>query len=116
LKDPQKEFFVNARREIITCSGAICTPQLLLLSGIGPNASLEPFGIPLTAELPVGSTLWDHYSIAIMLEVPRKETFHIMQSIWGLWYIWLWLLFGKGLAGFTATTTTLYVRTDAIDK
>jgi choline dehydrogenase-like flavoprotein len=115
-KDPQRESFAQAKREVIICSGAICTPQLLLLSGIGPKASSEQFDIPFTVELPVGATLWDHYSIPIMLELPRKETFHILQSIWGLWYILLWLLFGKGLVGFTALTTTLYLRTDAIDK
>jgi choline dehydrogenase-like flavoprotein len=83
-KRPQKEFFIKARKEIIICSGAIRTPQLLLLSGIGPKSGLEQLDIPLAAELPVGLTLWDHYSIALMLEVPRKETFHILQSIWGL--------------------------------
>ncbi|KID83939.1 choline dehydrogenase [Metarhizium guizhouense ARSEF 977] len=115
-KGAQEEFFVKARREIIVCSGAICTPQLLLLSGIGPKTSLEQFDIPLIAELPVGCTLWDHYSIPVMLQVLRKETFHILQSIWGLWHLLLWLLFGKGLVGFTAMTTTMYLHTDAIDK
>jgi choline dehydrogenase-like flavoprotein len=115
-KDPHNEFHVKARREIIICSGAICTPQLLLLSGIGPKASSDQFGLPFVAELPVGSALWDHYSIPVMLELPRKETFHILQSIWGLWHILLWLLFGKGLVGFTALTTALYLRADAIDR
>ncbi|KAI0189432.1 putative GMC oxidoreductase [Astrocystis sublimbata] len=115
LKGAETEFFINARREIILCSGAVCTPQLLL-SGIGPKSSAERFQIPFTAELPVGSHLWDHYSIPVMLEVPKKETFHILQSIWGLWYLLLWLLFGKGHIGYTALTTTLFLRTTTIDR
>ncbi|KAI1144953.1 putative GMC oxidoreductase [Nemania diffusa] len=117
LKSPAKHFFVKARREVIICSGAACTPQLLLLSGIGPKKSAIEFNIPLVKELPaVGATLSDHYSIPIMLEVPPKETFHLLQSIWGLWHILLWLFFGKGLIALTSMSTTIYVRTDAIDR
>lgn len=119
-RSPTKDFLVKVRREIILCSGAICTPQLLLLSGIGPRVQdLQPshdLGIPIVKELPaVGATLADHYSFPIMLELPKKETFHILESIWGLWYILLWIFFGTGLMGVTTTPSTIYVRTDAID-
>ncbi|KAK7930995.1 hypothetical protein PG985_001707 [Apiospora marii] len=88
-------FFAKARREVILCSGAACTPQLLLLSGIGRADSAEKLGIPLVKELPaVGATLFDHYSMPLMLEVPKNETFHFLESIWGLWHMFLWLLFG----------------------
>ncbi|KAI2615844.1 putative GMC oxidoreductase [Hypoxylon sp. NC1633] len=115
-KEPSREFFVKVRREVIVCSGASCTPQLLLLSGIGPAGSSEKFGIPLIKELPVGATLFDHYSIPIMLEVPAKETFHLLETIWGIWHILLWLFFGKGLLSLSSMATTLYVRTGAIDR
>ncbi|KAJ8128537.1 hypothetical protein O1611_g5096 [Lasiodiplodia mahajangana] len=117
LRHPAKHFFVKARREVIICSGAACTPQLLLLSGIGSKKSAEDFNIPLIKELPaVGATLSDHYSFPIMLEVPQKETFHLLQSIWGLWHILLWLIFGKGFIALSSMSTTIYVRTDAINK
>ncbi|KAG6357708.1 hypothetical protein INS49_013587 [Diaporthe citri] len=116
-KDPAREFFVRARREVIVCSGAVCTPQLLLLSGIGPAASSQKFSIPLAKELPaVGATLSDHYSVPIMLEVPKQETFHFLDSIMGIWHIFLWLLFGKGLLSLSSIPTTIYVRTGAIDE
>ncbi|OTA84573.1 putative GMC oxidoreductase [Hypoxylon sp. CO27-5] len=116
-KGPPREFFVKVRREVIVCSGALCTPQLLLLSGIGPTDSSEKLGIPLVKELPaVGATLSDHYSIPIMLDVPRKETFHILETIWGIWHILLWLFFGKGFLGLSSVSTAIYVRTGAIDE
>ncbi|KAF9522005.1 hypothetical protein CPB83DRAFT_900034 [Crepidotus variabilis] len=51
---------VEARREIILSAGAIGTPQLLLLSGVGTKAELEVHGIKPLLELPVGQNLVDH--------------------------------------------------------
>ena len=52
--------------EVILCGGAINSPQLLLLSGIGPKADLEKLGIDVVADLPgVGSNLQDHLEVYI---------------------------------------------------
>ena len=52
--------------EVILCGGAINTPQLLLLSGIGPRADLEQLGIDVVTDLPgVGSNLQDHLEVYI---------------------------------------------------
>lgn len=51
---------VLASSEVILCGGAINTPQLLMLSGIGPAAHLSEFGIRTLANLPVGQGLQDH--------------------------------------------------------
>src|SRR5215468_2854503 len=52
---------VAASREVILCAGAIHTPRLLLLSGVGPQADLEPLGIDTVVGLPgVGRNLQDH--------------------------------------------------------
>jgi len=49
-----------AEREIILAAGAYGSPQILMLSGIGPADELGPFGIPVVVDLPVGTNLQDH--------------------------------------------------------
>ncbi|WP_194922507.1 GMC family oxidoreductase [Catenulispora pinisilvae] len=52
---------VRARRSVVVCAGALRTPHLLLLSGIGPRDQLGRHGIPVVADLPgVGANLHDH--------------------------------------------------------
>ena len=64
----------QARREVILCGGAINSPQLLMLSGVGPGAHLQAQGVPVTHGLPgVGQNLQDHlefyYQVASKLPV-----------------------------------------------
>jgi choline dehydrogenase len=57
---------VQARREVVLCGGAFNTPQLLMLSGIGPATELQQHGIPLRVDLPgVGRNLQDRYEVAV---------------------------------------------------
>jgi len=59
----------RARREVILCGGAINSPQLLLLSGVGPQQHLTDLGIPVVHHLPgVGQAMQDHYSAPIKLK------------------------------------------------
>jgi choline dehydrogenase-like flavoprotein len=51
---------VRAEREVILAAGAYQSPVLLMLSGIGPADQLEPFGIEMREQLPVGENLQDH--------------------------------------------------------
>jgi choline dehydrogenase len=52
--------------EVVLCGGAINSPQLLLLSGIGPRVDLERLGVPVVVDLPgVGSNLQDHLEVYI---------------------------------------------------
>ena len=51
---------IAARREVIVCCGAIDTPRLLMLSGVGPAGHLRQHGIEVVADLPVGDNLHDH--------------------------------------------------------
>jgi choline dehydrogenase-like flavoprotein len=57
----------QAAREVILSGGAFNTPQLLMLSGIGPREVLEPLGIPVRVELPgVGKNLQDRYEVGVI--------------------------------------------------
>ncbi|XP_014475855.1 PREDICTED: uncharacterized protein LOC106745092 [Dinoponera quadriceps] len=65
-----KRFVVHAKREIILSAGALQSPQLLLLSGIGPQDHLEKMKIPVVHHAPgVGQNLQDHISMEILYEV-----------------------------------------------
>ena len=62
------ERYVEATREVILCGGVFNSPQLLMLSGIGPADHLRRFGIKPLADLPVGRNLRDHLAVALRLE------------------------------------------------
>ncbi len=66
---------VRARRAVILAAGAIGSPQILQLSGIGPGGVLAQAGIPLVHELPgVGENLHDHLQVRIMYKVRNVTT------------------------------------------
>ena len=66
---------VLANREVIISCGAINTPRLLQLSGIGPAALLQDRGIPIVQDLPgVGENLSDHYSVRVVARVKGMKT------------------------------------------
>jgi choline dehydrogenase-like flavoprotein len=57
----------HASREVVLAGGAFNTPQLLMLSGIGPRAQLETHRIPVRVNLPgVGTNLQDRYEVAVV--------------------------------------------------
>lgn len=65
----------EARREVILCGGAVNSPQLLLLSGIGPAEELAALGIPVVADLPgVGRNLLDHLTVVMIMGAKRPIT------------------------------------------
>ncbi|HEX6321338.1 MAG TPA: GMC family oxidoreductase N-terminal domain-containing protein [Burkholderiales bacterium] len=68
----EKDVFAS---EIILSAGAIQSPQLLQLSGVGPAALLGPLGIPVVHELPgVGENLQDHLQLRVMYKCTRPIT------------------------------------------
>lgn len=71
LKNGKKEF-VYARKEVILSAGSINTPQLLMLSGIGPKEHLQEHNIPLIMDLPVGHNLQDHVGLGGMTFIVNK--------------------------------------------
>ena len=67
---------VNARREVVLCGGAINSPQLLMLSGVGGSDQLAEHGIDVVAHAPdVGSNLLDHLVVPLGFDVPSDTLF-----------------------------------------
>jgi choline dehydrogenase-like flavoprotein len=64
-----------AAKEVIVCAGAYNSPQLLMLSGIGPRQQLESFGIDVVADLPVGENLQDHPGVPLVMATDEETLF-----------------------------------------
>jgi 4-pyridoxate dehydrogenase len=66
----------TASREVIMAAGTFNTPQLLMLSGVGPAEHLHSFGINVAANLPVGKNLQDHLGAYMTYTRPNPGSFH----------------------------------------
>ena len=84
---------VRARREVMVCAGAINTPKLLQLSGIGDGDRLRELGIAVQAHLPgVGQHLKDHFSVRLVATVKNATTINELARVPRLWgQAWDWL-------------------------
>ncbi|MCB0104339.1 MAG: GMC family oxidoreductase N-terminal domain-containing protein, partial [Caldilineaceae bacterium] len=66
---------VRARKEVIVAGSAFNSPQLLMLSGIGPKEQLDAFHIPVLLDLPgVGQNLQDRYEVSVVTEYDQDFT------------------------------------------
>ena len=78
-----KEISVKAARETVLCAGAIGTPQILELSGIGQGALLQQHGIEVKLDKPgVGANLQDHLQIRAVFKVDGVKTLNTLASNW----------------------------------
>jgi choline dehydrogenase len=76
---------VHARREVIVSCGAINTPKLLQLSGIGKGSLLQDIGVPVLHDLAgVGENLSDHYSVRVVARAKGIKTMNELASGLGL--------------------------------
>jgi choline dehydrogenase-like flavoprotein len=77
---------LQARREVLLCAGALQSPQLLMLSGIGDAAQLQRHGITVQHHLPgVGQHLHDHVDVVQVVDAPQlKDLFGL--SLTGAWH------------------------------
>jgi len=75
----------DAASEVILCGGAVNSPQLLLLSGVGPADHLAEHGIDVVADRPgVGGNLQDHLNAGVIFECTEPLSLAKAESIWNL--------------------------------
>ncbi|MFM7443808.1 MAG: GMC family oxidoreductase, partial [Tabrizicola sp.] len=92
LKDGQRQI-LRAKGEVILSGGAINSPQLLQLSGIGPGALLQSMGLPVHLDNPnVGDHLNDHHGINYTWKMKVPTYNNILRpwfgkALMGLWYL-----------------------------
>jgi choline dehydrogenase len=105
---------VRAEREVILAGGAINSPQLLMLSGVGPADHLKEIGIPVVHDLPgVGQNLQDHIEMYITHASTKPITLYstfnpVTMALVGI----EWLLFRRGLGASAHLEAGAFIRTD----
>ncbi|MEO0613759.1 MAG: GMC oxidoreductase, partial [Pseudomonadota bacterium] len=104
---------VSATREVILCGGAINSPQLLMLSGIGPGAHLAEHGIEVTADLEgVGQNLQDHLQARLVYKCNEPTLNDEVTTLRGQARIGLkYLLFRSGPMTMAASLATGFLKT-----
>jgi choline dehydrogenase len=110
---------VRARREVVLCAGALQSPQLLQLSGVGPAALLRRFGIGVVRDLPgVGENLQDHLQIRLIYETTRPITTNDqLRSLTGRARMGLeWLLFRGGPLAVGINQGGVFCRVDPASR
>jgi choline dehydrogenase len=92
----KKKIFTS--REVVLCGGAINTPQILQLSGIGNEKDLTPLGIKMVHNLPgVGANLQDHLEVYVQYKCKLPVTQQPITQFWRRPFIGAaWLFFRKG--------------------
>ena len=103
------ETTVRAEAEVILCAGAIGSPQILMLSGIGAGDELREVGVEPHHELPgVGRNLQDHPFLTMLWEVSETRTLYGADKPK---YLLEWLLRRSGPLTSTAAEVVAFVRT-----
>jgi choline dehydrogenase len=98
----------DATREVIVSGGAINSPQLLMLSGVGPADQLRAHGIPVVHELPgVGQHLLDHLAVVSIVACNEPVTLAAAESFRNLGRF---LLSGRGMLTSNVAEACAFVR------
>lgn len=109
-----RELVARKRKDVILSAGAFGSPQLLMLSGVGPRSHLQRFEIPVKRDLPVGGNLHDHIAVPLFhaLRMNYTETDEDLLRE-QLDSIYQFAIHGDGpLAGFGASKIVGYINSE----
>jgi choline dehydrogenase len=82
-QSPAGRVTARCRGEVIVSGGAFGSPQLLLLSGLGPAEHLQDMGVPVVRDMPaVGSNLHDHFNTNLNWRISRAITLNDLENSW----------------------------------
>ncbi|OPX57007.1 choline dehydrogenase [Oceanospirillum multiglobuliferum] len=106
---------VSAYREVISCAGAIGSPHLLQLSGIGPKAVLEQAGVPVLHDLAgVGENLQDHLEVYFQYQCKQPISLNSKLNFVSMGLIGAqWLFFKNGLGATNHFESCAFIRSKA---
>ena len=106
---------IRARQEVIISSGAINSPQILMLSGVGPKDHLLEHGIDVVADLPVGQNLQDHQDVFIPTRI--NSSLSITQTLLdSMWTKLNFLIWGKGPISIAGSEGTAFLYLDEANR
>jgi choline dehydrogenase len=106
---------VRASREVLLCAGAVHSPQLLLLSGIGPAPHLESMGIDVQVNLAgVGANFHDHPAVPIALETRDTTSYGLSWRTLprAVWNVAEYVLARRGPLASNVFESTAFIRSD----
>ncbi|HBD24090.1 MAG TPA: choline dehydrogenase, partial [Oceanospirillaceae bacterium] len=114
-KQAGKAKTVMAHKEVILSAGAIASPQLLQVSGIGPKSVLEAAGVPVLHELPgVGENLQDHLEVYFQYRCKQPISLNSKLDYFNMGLIGArWLLFKSGLGATNHFESCGFIRSRA---
>ncbi len=103
----------RARREVLVCSGAIASPQLLQRSGVGPAALLRDLDVPVVHDLPgVGANLQDHLELYLQYSCKEPVSIYPATKWWNQPAIGAeWMFLGTGLGASNQFEAGGFIRT-----
>eukprot|EP01100_Stratorugosa_tubuloviscum_P013643 TRINITY_DN6973_c0_g1_i1.p1 TRINITY_DN6973_c0_g1~~TRINITY_DN6973_c0_g1_i1.p1 ORF type:complete len:652 (-),score=257.28 TRINITY_DN6973_c0_g1_i1:127-1986(-) len=109
--EPELERTVSVERECILSAGAVGSPHILQLSGIGNKSFLETLNIPVVSDLPgVGENLQDHIMVPVLANLSQDIAF-TEKRVTSKWNLFKYIFFKRGLLATHALQSIAFINT-----